>query len=1248
MADEIQRTIYKLEIDDSGYIRGIDSLSASTQRFAQVQDQVNKKLAEARLALRAASDAVVRQQQELDNANRGANTGVIKARQDALKAAQTEQARLTELVKQTEIEYDKATKAATDFANTTARAGSLTQGGRVPVPPVVQQPVQQIIPPVALQDFNLSDAASASAAEFEQLRGAIAAAELALEGMNQESEEFKALAPAVDAGKKALADYDAAAEKAGGSTLSLRSQIRQGREELVKLEAQGKGNTKQYFELEKNVARLTDAFGDQQQRIKILASDTKALDFGKGAITAATAAFSAYTSVSILAGEQSEEMQKKTLQLFAAMQLLQSLEQLSNLTRREGVLATLAQSGAQAAYTAVVGTSTVAMGRFKLALAGTGIGVAIAAITALVIAYQKLGEASKEVAAEQKAVTEIGQAAASSFAAEVVHLDLVKTKLNDLSISQKQRIALAKEYNKTAEEANKIDLKQIDNIALINKAIDSQIAKIKERALARAAETVIAEKAEAVFRIQAEIDAKSPVLDVNQRAATSRLQAEQQTLDARVASIVANQAKIKGIKPVSSAEILALSGLSDEQIAAGAANSDKLKLLQDKTAANELRSINLRKQQIASQNVGINADLRGLFDSLDTAQDALNNALKFGVDFITVESLFKEGGSKIENVFIQERDKLLAKIAELRRSEETGVKAINDQFAAKLVVEQNRIAGLLKEQKVTQPQAEVLVKLSVAANQIELDKALADFNKKVLDAREKLNDDLRKLQDAQTEETLNLIQDEFERRRALIDFNEKQELADAAERNEDRLAALDLDRLLLGEEAYQNAKNIIITTGEQEANNILARFAALRQDLAADTFRSLLDSIGAGLQTGLIFRDENLAQEIRDASNRFLQGKITYEQFQKELTAIQRREEGIRRDATLSNQRSELAELESHIATIVDTTTEEYKTLTKLRDDLRAKIAQGEKEDAIKDAEDTNTDTNTQKVETLNDYVVAVGDLANSVIQFWQAANEAESAALDRSIALQEKRVTAAQRIAERGNAQYLKAEEDRLKELTIKRENAARRELAINAALQASQLLVGITGAISKIATPGIGIAESIGAFAVIVSSLAAGYGLVKSLQGSQPRLAKGDTYVKRGNNPSGVDTIPAWLNEGEAVIPTETNRKYHPTIKAIYDEKIPAEDINQFVKNYHSIKLAPKVNYDRIKESAELNVTHDGRMSVALQEQNKLIIENNDLQRQTLRAMKTMSVSANIDRDGVSVMVNEYIAQMNLNKKI
>ena len=43
--------------------------------------------------------------------------------------------------------------------------------------------------------------------------------------------------------------------------------------------------------------------------------------------------------------------------------------------------------------------------------------------------------------------------------------------------------------------------------------------------------------------------------------------------------------------------------------------------------------------------------------------------------------------------------------------------------------------------------------------------------------------------------------------------------------------------------------------------------------------------------------------------------------------------------------------------------------------------------------------------------------------------------------------------------------------------------------------------------------------------------------------------------------DSIHAMLQPGEAVIPTETNKKYHPAIAAIYHNKIKAEDINSWV---------------------------------------------------------------------------------------
>jgi hypothetical protein len=1181
MPDNIERTIYKLEIDGSGYIQGVESLSASTARFTKEQEAANATLKTNEAALKANTDRLARARKDLEDYN-GTNARYRKQLENDVKSAEKDQQQLTQLVDKNRIAYEKATQAASDFANVARKATEVQGGaGRVPIPSAVPSPVipnlQQALNNISLGD--LPDTLERTIPEFEALRNVIGLAEERMKSLNAEDEEFKQLEPIVAKGKEAITLYDDATKKTTGSQQSLRAQLRQAREELVRLEQAGKGATKEYFELEKQTAKLTDEFADQQQRIKILSSDTKALDFGKGAITAATSAFQAYTSIAILAGDESQELQKKTMQLFAAMQLLQAVEEICNLTRREGVLATLAQSAAQSVYTAVVGTSTGALKAFRLALLGTGIGAAVIAIGYLVVKYNELKAAQEKAALQQKIAKEITEEAVQGFATEVTHLELIKRKLDDLTIPQAERIKLAKEYNKTADEGNQIDLKQIDNIGLVNQAIDKQIGKIKERAFARAAENVIAKRAEAVFLAEEEARANVRITTIVQPGKKENLM----------------EAYVDGIE---------------------------------------------QQTAIARQ---VDTDPKVI-----KAREELNAALNAGFKFITADTLTgpqkptTDTKSHIENVFLEERRKQIDKLNELNRKAVEDEKTIRKQFADDLVTEDLRIQKLLKDKKLTKPQAETLKVEAAKINTVELNKALEDFNKKIADARKKLNDELKDLQNKSIQDSINLVQDEFQRRSALIEFNEQKEIQDARDNIQDRLDALELDRLLIGEENYQAARAEIVDTGEQNILNITQKYANERQDLSADIFKKALDTAQKILDEQLTEVDEETAEKIKAQKRLLDSGAINYEQFQKAITKIQKDEKAKRDKARLEELRAELDAINARLEAVTDG--EEREQLLARQRSTRSQIAE------IESKVDTQDDPGKKKKETLTAYVESVGQLTDAVISFWQKANEAEQKALDRSIEIQQKRVDAAQRIAERGNAQYLKEEEDRLKELEIKRENAARRQLAIDAALQASQILVAITGAVAKIATPGIGIAETIASIAVIVGSLATGYGLVKSLQGNQPHLAEGTTFVQRGKHPQGRDTIPAWLDEGEAVMPKETNKQYKKSIEAIYHGKVPANVMNTFVENYVSnkIKPLPTPNYEKIKHTAEMSVTHDGRLASMVSDQNRLIAENNDLQRQTLRAMKNMSVSANIDRNGVAIMVNEFLDQMEIDKRI
>lgn len=594
------------------------------------------------------------------------------------------------------------------------------------------------------------------------------------------------------------------------------------------------------------------------------------------------------------------------------------------------------------------------------------------------------------------------------------------------------------------------------------------------------------------------------------------------------------------------------------------------------------------------------------------------------------------GKAALQNDFEKRKADLLSQISALAAKEYETELTIKKQYKDKL---NKALLDIDQDKSITPKQKAELKRLAGILNDAELDKAILEYKKKVTEARQKLNQDLEDLHNNNIKDQINLIQDEFAKRAQLIEFNEKKELTDLKRSQEEKMAALkkQKDAGILDVFRYYVAVKKITTEGEIATNNIVTKYAGERKDLAADKFKESLDALKNIVEGQLLQFDEQAADQIKQQVAALNAGTINYKKFEEQVTRIKKEQKDRRDKLRLAELNTELQAINTRLQATI--TAAEREDLLQRQRNVRSDIA------AINSQ--TPVDPNKKKKESLADYAQAIGNLTESIISFWQKANEAEAAALDRSISLQEKRVEAAQRIAERGNASYLKAEEDRLKELQVKRENAARRELAINAALQSSQLLVGITGAIAKIATPGIGIAETIGAIAVIFSALATGYGLVKSLQGNQPRLAQGTTYLQRGKNKPGTDTIPALLNEGEAVIPTGVNKKYHPTIEAIYHGRVPAEQLNNFVNYYHRLKPIPQVNYERMGQAAQVQISSDGQMAVLLSDNNKKLSEQNELTRQTLRALKSMGVNVSMDKNGLAVSVMEVADQILKDKK-
>lgn len=211
-------------------------------------------------------------------------------------------------------------------------------------------------------------------------------------------------------------------------TPKLTTQIRLLKDELAKMEASGVSpSDKSFVKLAVNAARLEDQMGDTQQRVRILASDTKNLDAAMGIGQGLAGGFTAATSAAALLGGESEELQKAFFKVQAVMSILNGVNQVAialnkdsaarvvigtaiensnTIAKIKNYSATKIQSATTAIETAVQGKGTVAragataaqwlLNAAMYAFPIVAIVAGLAAITVGLIAWGRNNKAAKE------------------------------------------------------------------------------------------------------------------------------------------------------------------------------------------------------------------------------------------------------------------------------------------------------------------------------------------------------------------------------------------------------------------------------------------------------------------------------------------------------------------------------------------------------------------------------------------------------------------------------------------------------------------------------------------------------------------------------------------------------------------------------------------------------------------------------------------------------------------------------------
>lgn len=619
-------------------------------------------------------------------------------------------------------------------------------------------------------------------------------------------------------------------------------------------------------------------------------------------------------------------------------------------------------------------------------------------------------------------------------------------------------------------------------------------------------------------------------------------------------------------------------------------------------------------------------------------KDAAKIAEEHGFNFLPPPKPEKTTAARKEivNIYEQELQKLRADIAKLDEKgftdEATITKAVEEDFKKRSLA----FEKAFRNKQLTKSQLSSLNSYLKDLQSLTLEQNLKTFREQKAAYLQQIENELNTLQVEENTKRIATIQDRFERERQMI-ISETEKTINALSTRRDKLIS----------DISKNAAKNGLTPADiaPQIENIKTTYSKLLDDLdiiknqklqqlSFDTFEKISDDLQRRLKDKNLTLSALSLSEIQKQTDLFQAGKISYEQYQKELTRIAKEESDKRRENEIANLRVEIGRRQAELRSNRNLTNEQQE---RLLNEIRDK--EGEIDNLQKgDKPDKPGDTTNKRIDNIVRYTQAIGDLASKVISFWQQANAAESAALDRSIALQERRVDAAQRIAERGNAQYLKLEEDRLNELNVKKENAARKQLGINAALQASEILVALISGLAQAAKT-TGPLGAILGVTVVAAAIAGAFALAQSLKPPTPTFFKGTEDTGPGGKADDKGGFHAVLHPHERVLTAEENKK----LKGISNREL-VETVNMI----HQVKSIPQPDYRRIKETAELKINNDGRMVVAIGEQNKLLMENNDLQRVTIRALKSMGVNVNMDKNGFAMSFLEVAEQIKIDKHV
>jgi hypothetical protein len=652
--------------------------------------------------------------------------------------------------------------------------------------------------------------------------------------------------------KVALDNQVKAIDKLTGSGKSLTGQLRGLKAELSNLEIAGQDGTAAFNDLLIAAAKLEDQIGDTRAKVKILASDTFKFDAAVGATQALASGFELAQGAAALFGSESEDLQKAIVKITAATAVANSVQQLANLIKDESAIKTAVLTGAQTAYNVVVGTSTGLMKAFRLALAGTGVGLLVVGLIALIENFDKI----KDALSGTSDATRAFEAAQKSANAELAKTKgfLTEAALAQQDLNDKLAVSLGK-LSKEQAEANKRNRDGIAGIIKDTRGLIGERIKLDAVIVGQQKTVDDLQKKQAGFAANEQQTIKTST--ANKLAAAQAELSVSTTTRAKVVADIA--AKTKANVDAAKTEVAIIN--SDAKNDADAKRLDAIKAANAKALEESKKAA---EEQANARKALLKAEEDALVASLDAQSKVLNdnNNKVIELEKTFADAKFKAGSADA----IAAEKQLATAIAAIRVTEAEQLAAIDKSTNEKLFKDNLDAAkaaeGATLQQQLAALEAQKTIELA-AAERLGLSKLeietrygglIGKVKKESIDKELELDDvriaTLRANGDIRLEDEIKAIENERDRKINALNKNllSEKEYADKvklykAEAAEETTSATNKESAKQIEEVAKYAKIVQDTFGA--LNDISKTRTDQRIAAIEETSASELDAINA-------------------------------------------------------------------------------------------------------------------------------------------------------------------------------------------------------------------------------------------------------------------------------------------------------------------------------------------------------------------------------------------------------------------